>query len=304
LTFGSRPLAPPFQRSEASALDAGTIHFEESQYYTIEVENTVNDDGKPLQALRLDHLLHSFSDLQNPKYLSYGYLRVFNDVLSWKVRPHPLSRVMFIGGGGYTLPRLAEINWPGLEIDVVEIDPAVTRVAHRYFGIPRETAIRSINQDARWFAMRSTDRYDVIFIDAFNDLSVPYHLTTREFAALLRRRLAPNGAIVVNVIDNFERGRFLASYTRTLQGVFGNDNVAIIIENDEDMGDVQSTYVVIASPVLGQILGAIGNGKPIPGDVVARYVRKGIVLTDDYVPVDNMLAPLFAERFAEQQSAE
>lgn len=302
MTFGTRSFDPPYQLRDLSARDSGTVHLEESQYYTIEVENTVADDGRALQGLRLDHLMHSYSDLQDPAYLAYGYLQIFKAAIAWKTRQHPLAELLFIGGGGYTLPRLTERAWPGTQIDVIEIDPAVTRIAHRYFGIPRHTAIRTINEDARWFAMHSTDRYDLIFIDAFNDLSVPYHLTTREFTQQMRNRLAPDGALLVNVIDNFARGRFLASYVKTLQSVFGERNVAVLIETEEDMADLQSTFVVVASPALEQMM-SLPGGKPIPHDKLRDYLvkRDAIVLTDDYVPVDNMLAPLFAERFAEEE---
>jgi spermidine synthase len=172
-----------------------------------------------------------------------------------------------------------------------------------------------VNEDARWFMMRGGDPYDLIFIDAFNDLSVPYHLTTREFTAQVRKRLAPDGALVANVIDNFVSGRFLASYVKTLRSVFGEKNVTVMYETEESLGDVQSTFVVIASPSLDALLSSIQNERafshrPVPAasplsqSVLQRYLRQrqAIVLTDDYVPVDNMLAPLFADRFADETS--
>jgi predicted membrane-bound spermidine synthase len=308
--FGPRRLDPPLQRLQLE--DAEHMHYEESQYYTIQVQPTVrDDDGGALRALHLDHLVHSYTDLDEPSYLAYGYLRVFNEAIRWKARELGAFRLLFIGGGGYTLPRLTEQTYPHAQIEVVEIDPAVTRVAHRYFGLPRDTTVVTFNEDARWFAMSHAPRdYDLVFIDAFNDLSVPYHLTTREFTATLRKHLAPDGALVANVIDNYAKGRFLASYVRTLQSVFGENNVAVILEEEDDADDIQSTYVVVASAALRPLLdGMYGErtfgdpttaaGFPLPPAQVAHYVRErnGIVLTDDYVPVDNMLAPLFAERY-------
>ena len=274
--------------------DTGIVHYEESEYYTIQVERTVRDDtGAPLHALHLDHLVHSYADLDDPAYLEYEYLRIFKDVVDWTAHRKPVFRVLFIGGGGYTLPRLIEQQYPTAEIDVVEIDPAVTRVAYRFFGIARPTAIRSINEDARWYAMHSTAEYDAIFIDAFNDLSVPYHLTTREAMAQLQRLLAPDGALVANVIDDYANGRFLVSYARTLDSVFGAGNVAVLAETPEDVQSARSTFVVVASSESRAIVAA-ASGHPVPA-------RGGIVLTDDYAPVDNMLAPLFTARFVDEQ---
>jgi spermidine synthase len=195
----------------------------------------------------------------------------------------------------------------------VEIDPAVTRVAYRFFGLPRDTNIRTINEDARWYVMRARGEYDIVFIDAFNDLSVPYHLTTRELTQQLRARLAPDGALVANVIDDWGHGRFLASYVKTLQSVFGEKNVAVIMEEPTDMMSEQSTFIVVASAALPRMLAAMYGdrsfGQPVftagylyPHSDLQRYVRnrRGIVLRDDYVPVDNMLAPLFAARFVDE----
>ena len=276
----------------------GIVHYEESEYYTIQVERTVRDDtGGPLHALHLDHLVHSYADPDDPAYLEYEYLRIFKDVVDWTARRKPVFRVLFIGGGGYTLPRLIEQQYPTAEIDVVEIDPAVTRVAYRFFGVAHQTSIRTVNEDARWYAMHTAAdgavEYDAIFIDAFNDLSVPYHLTTRELTAELRRLLTPDGALVANVIDDYANGRFLASYARTLESVFGPGNVAVVAETPEDVQSVRSTFVVVASSEARGIVAA-ASGHPVPA-------RGGIVLTDDYAPVDNMLAPLFTARFVDEQ---
>jgi predicted membrane-bound spermidine synthase len=300
----------PFPSSEAGPAfipeGMGEIHAEESQYYAIRVERTVRDDtGGPLVSLHLDHLVHSYNDLSDPSHLEYGYLRIFNDAVDWRARRSGKFRLLFIGGGGYTLPRAVEHAHPGAEIDVVEIDPAVTRVARRFFGVARSSGIRSINEDARWFAMRSTERYDAMFIDAFDDLSVPYHLTTLEFTRRLAGLLTQDGVLAANVIDDYQNGRFLASYIRTLQEVFGESNVALLMEGPEEMESSRSTFVVFASAALSSVLSAesLPSGAYVlPHSELRRYLqqRRAIVLTDDYSPVDNMLSSLFADRFVDE----
>lgn len=294
-------MPPPHQDPLLQPLGDGTVHFEESQYYTIAVDRTVREDtGAVVHALHLDHLVHSYSDLDDPTYLEYGYLRIFNEVAGAMLRTREKPRFLFIGGGGYTLPRL--LSRSGAEIEVVEIDPAVTRVARRFFGIAPNAPIRTFNEDARWFAMREHRPYDAIFIDAFNDLSVPYHLTTREFALMLRRLLRPSGAVVVNLIDDYQRGRFLPSYLRTLQSVFGADAVRLVLESEEDKSSPRSTFVVIASASHFPFTDA----HPLSRDELRRYLaaRPSMVLTDDHAPVDNMLAPLFTERFVDELQGE
>jgi predicted membrane-bound spermidine synthase len=277
----------------------GTIHFDESQYYTIRVERTLREDnGETINALHLDHLVHSYSDLRDPAYLEYDYLRAFRDGIVQVARRRANFRLLFIGGGGYTLPRLVVTEYPHAHVDVIEIDAEVTRTARQFFGVPRSPRLRTVNADARWWAMRAREEpYDAIFIDAFNDLSVPYHLTTREATVDLVRMLRPDGVLVANVIDDYRNGRFLASYVKTLESVFGPGNAAVRVESREDLLSDRSTFVVMGSRAMPRIPVMLAQ------DEVRRYVssRDAIVLRDDYAPVDNMLAPLFRQRFVDEQ---
>ncbi len=300
LALRTQPLLPP---SHDPVLHAGigTLHFEESQYYTIRVERTVReDDGKPINALHLDHLVHSYADPRDPAYLEYDYLRAFNEVVRETARRRAAFRVLFIGGGAYTLPRLIERDHPHAQVDVVEIDPAVSRVARRWFQLSRGGRIRTVNADARWFAMRAEENgvYDAIFIDAFNDLSVPYHLTTREMTARLDELLRPDGALVANIIDDYQHGRFLPAYVRTLEAVFGQGRVTVALETAEDATSDRSTFVVVASRTLPRF----ENAYVIPQVELRAYLtaRSSRILTDDHAPVDNMLAPLFTRRFVDE----
>jgi len=280
---------PPAQNLQWSPRETGIIHREESQYYAIQVDRTVRaDTGAPIHALHLDRLIQSYADLADPTFLEYGYLHIFDTLIGSDDR-----RLLFIGGGGYTLPRKIEHERHGVAIDVVEIDPAVTRVAQRYFGVPRDTHIRTFTEDARWFATRPRGPYDVIFIDAFNDLSVPYHLTTRETTLRLRSMLAPGGTLAANVIDDFRHGHFLASYVRTVESVFGEANVTLAMEDRAATSRPRATFVVIASARSRPFSGAT-----LPPAALRDYLarRQAIVLTDDFAPVDQMLAPLFAAR--------
>lgn len=306
LALQPRQLRPPVQPL-ALGSERGTIHKEESQYYTIELAAVPRaDNGETILALSLDHLTHSHSDPKDPAHFEYGYLRIFREVIRWKRSTTQDFSVLFLGGGGYTLPRYIEREWPGAGVDVVEIDPAVTRTASRYLGLAPGTRVRTFNEDARWHLMRSNQRYDAVVLDVFNDLSVPYHLTTRQLAGELERLLSVDGVVMANVIDNFARGRFLPSYIRTLQAVFGNEHVALILESPKDMADASSTFVVVASPALGLLLDFIQRspqfeGYVLPHSKLEKYLGgdRGIILSDDYVPVDNMLAARFAERFAD-----
>ena len=205
--------------------------------------------------------------------------------------------------------------YPTAEIDVVEIDPEITRVVHDYLGVPRSTKIRSFNEDGRWFVMNSQDKgkYDFIVGDAFNDLSIPYHLTTKEFALQMAELLKPDGILMANVIDSYQKGLFMPSYIKTLEEVFGKGNVHLVTHKPYEESTGISTRVIVASKKginINDFSSLISGqeGKEVmshvmPQERLQEYLaeRPTIVLTDDYVPVDNLTAPIFEERFGYQR---
>ncbi|HEY8476058.1 MAG TPA: fused MFS/spermidine synthase, partial [Chloroflexota bacterium] len=257
----------------------------------------------------LDHLVHSFNSLEDPTYLHYGYLRVYEDVTAYVASSEPAFRALFLGGGGYTLPRALEVRYPQSRLEVIEIDPEVTAVAYQEMGLPTDTRVVTYNHDGRLMVdelLRAGQRYHLIFGDAFNDLSVPYHLTTREFAEKVRGLLVDDGFYLVNVIDHLQEGQFIRAFARTLGEVF--PHVYIMYEGAPWESGGLSTYVVVASnrPIDQEALerGARrGGGDPVGTRIMPseRYrtwlaAVPAPVLTDEYAPVDNLIAPNFLRR--------
>jgi len=288
----------------------GAYFYKESDYYTIRLTKSVASDRKtPLQRLILDHLIHSYVSLDNPLHIEYPYERIYGEVMKWRYKPRDSFRSLSIGGGGYTFPRYMEVSYPRAHIEVVEIDPEVTRVATEYLGLPANTRIRTTNTDGRWFVMNCKERYDVIFTDAFNDLSIPYHLTTREFMGELKSILDDRGMLMSNVIDNFQKGAFLPSYIRTLRAVFGEGNVYLLSVSPDFENLRISTFIVIACKGGLDVRGFDrwlkrqgGNNTKcavvpdsLMNDLLTKH--KSVLITDDYAPVDNLIAPIFEERF-------
>lgn len=296
-------------------LEEETYFFKESDYYTIKLKKSIRgNNGNPLESLVLDHLVHSYTDLKDPLYLEYEYIRMYEEIVGWQAKKRESLKVLFLGGGGYTFPRFIETKYPRAEIQVVEIDPEITRVVKKYLGVSDPSKIRSFNEDGRWFVMNCKEKatYDLIFGDAFNDLSIPYHLTTREFAMQLRNLLKPDGLLLANVIDSFQKGAFLPSYIRTLEEVFGKGNVHLMTLSSDYEKIGISTCVVVASPQELDMDDFVKTVKEkggemtshvMPQDPLQEYLKKrpSVVLTDDYVPVDNLIAPIFEERFGYRQ---
>lgn len=285
-------------------------YYKESDYYTIKLTKTISTDRKtPLQAMVLDNLIHSYVALDNPLHIEYEYERIYAEVLRWRYGGDTAFKSLTIGGGGYTFPRYMEATFPAAQIDVVEIDPQVTKVVYEHLGLSKQSRIRSFNTDGRWFVMNCKDKYDLIFTDAFNDLSIPYHLTTKEFVEELKSILSPNGIIMSNVIDNFQKGAFLPSFMKTLSAVFGENNVHLISVHPDFANLKISTFIVIAhngtldikafDDWLKEKLGSQAKSALVSKELTKVFLERkdAIVIRDDYAPVDNLIAPVFEERF-------
>jgi len=257
--------------------------------------------------LMLDRLIHSFIVPDDPRALDYGYERAYSNLTQAHAAGGSQIDTLFIGGGGYSFPRYIEAVYPSSTVDVIEIDPAVIGIAYDRLGLPRTSRIRSFSRDARVFLTEWTDpkRYDFIYGDAFNDLSVPYHLTTVEFNRIIAARLKPKGIYLSNIIDKFEGGEFLKAEANALRAVF--PHVYIFGRGETFEPFDRNTYVLMASgpPLNRAALDAITardepslRTMPLSVERFNTYVSSGraITLTDDFVPVDQLLARLFVER--------
>jgi spermidine synthase len=106
-------------------------------------------------------------------------------------------------------------------MDIVEIDPAVVRVARDYFGFDPGPQMRIYTQDGRVFVKRAAQRgetYDLIMLDAFNGDYIPEHLMTREFLEEVASLLTPNGVLAANT---FSISRLYDHESVTYDQVFG-----------------------------------------------------------------------------------
>jgi spermidine synthase len=289
----------------------------ETAYYCINLEPTNSERGDGYR-LVLDRLTHSYI-FKDPTVLEYDYESVYGVVteyLAERLVDRPL-RTLNIGGGGYTMPKFIINGYPTAQVDVVEIDSAVTKFNESYLGLNPNGGIRTYNMDARVFFAWGADgnQYDLIFGDAFNDYSIPYHLTTLEFVNLVKEHLSPDGIYALNTIDDLERGRLLASFLRTVREVFPYVEVSTAGKDWRESG--RNTFVVLASsePIdrdrwlaaadyayahkisAPQSLTLAQVKDLLPTEVVTSITKRigGVKLTDNYAPVDSMTAPLFRE---------
>ena len=157
--------------------------------------------------------------LANPKRFALNYTRMM--LAGTLFTGAPPRRVLIVGLGGGSLPTALREILPKAQIDVVEIDPAVTRVARKYFNFREDPQMKVIELDGRVYvkrAIRSGEKYDVIMLDAFDHEYIPEHLLTREFLTEVKSLLTPQGVVVGNT---FSSSRLYDHESTTYAAVFG-----------------------------------------------------------------------------------
>ena len=346
----------------ATTQEDAIAYVDESNYYYIKVDNST-DMGERKRTLILDNLIHGYFIFGHPERLDYDYEHIYAMVADRVARakakakggqadaaasPAPVN-TLFLGGGAYAFQRYILSKYPQSKVDVAEIDPAVLRANKAALGLDEDTPIETHLGDARQFVERSRGyQFDIVFGDAFNDFSVPWHLTTREFNDKLAALMAPDGVYMINIIDKYvsdkhagtlaERaiakakeagtpvdpelvkraeqakaltfGGFLGSWVKTAKLTFPHIYV-YGTDNDPGLG-TRETFVVVASksPVDLDALGTrpvdpkfdLGGVTFEPRPYTPELMQeldaraRGIILTDDYAPVENLLAPVARTR--------
>jgi spermidine synthase len=127
----------------------------------------------------------------------YEYVRLMFAVLALVKRP---NRVLVLGLGGAALPSLIQKFFPNARIDAVEIDGGVVRAARKYLYYRPSPRTRIYVQDAARFvaSRKGRERYDLIYVDCYDDKHIPKHLLADKFVRSVREILAPTGVVAAN----------------------------------------------------------------------------------------------------------
>jgi MFS family permease len=271
----------------------------ESRYYCAFV---VEDEDRPSgRALWLDTLRHSYVDLEDPTHLEFLYTQLFGDVVdAFRPAGEPVD-ALHIGGGGFTMPRYLRETRPGSDNVVLELDPLLLEVSEQRLGLELGDDITVVTGDAR-LSVRDADRdaFDLVIMDAFGGIAVPWHLATREFLDDVEATMDDGGVFVANVIDHGPRD-FLRAELATVRDVFAH--VAVLGPEDRfaprDRTAGGGNVVIAASQapldldaILERIRARDGDAVVVDGSALDEFIGDAPVLTDDEAPVDQLLTPL------------
>ncbi len=196
--------------------------------------------------------------------------------------------LLILGMGTGTFAEQAQKYFQNVDIKGVEIDQKITNLAHRYFALPKEIPVTTY--DGRAYLNADSGTYDVIMVDAYQDITIPFQMSSKEFFRLVRQHLKPGGVMVVNMnmisqqkdgITDWLSDTISKEFSEVYKAdVAGSTNRELFASNDPTlMRKLPDRISTIKDPELRDMMGLVA------GQMV-RWQPEDRVLTDDRAPVE------------------
>jgi len=269
----------------------------ETPYNHLRIQRGIDAEGRNLLCLSTDPgRFQSAMYTDAPAELALPYTRYF--ALGPALVPEA-RRLLMLGGGGYSVPRwlLAGTSTfvaAKLQLDVVELDPGMTRVAREFFQLPNDPRMRVFHEDARIFCNRNTEKYDLVFADVFGSCyAVPFQAGTIEAMAAMRRAVSDDGALIMNVIAALDgdAGRLFGAIHAGLVRHFAEVHI-FAVTDPANSTLIQNIMLVALPKPRPDIETVLGNLAPRAGDApflasrVTTTVSASEPLRDEFAPVE------------------
>jgi spermidine synthase len=287
-----------------------TIYETDTPYHHLLVADSYDPVHQSyIRILILDDNFHSAMDLKNPDRTVFTYTDYFH--LGFLLNPNT-TKVLFIGGGGFTGPKSFLKDYPSVSVDVAQIDPEVIRVAEQYFGVDSNNSrLHIYNEDGRIFLQKTTQKYDLVILDAYSKTYVPFHLMTAEFFKEIANHLTAHGSVISNLISRIsgDGAKLLRAETNTMHVSF--PNVYTFAVNGPGNQEIQNVILLATVSPNRQTqtdfdrLATTSTKNPPFKDYVGNYFTIGSttdpVLTDNYAPVETLLNPITEQPLRDEQ---
>ena len=177
-----------------------------------------------------------------------------------------------------------------VNVEGVEIDEKITDLAHEYFELPEDIKVTTYDGRAYLQGLGASDKYDVIMVDAFQDITIPFQMSSVEFFSLVKDHLTDDGVMVVNMNMKSDGKEGINEYlSDTISTVFdevytvdvyNNTNRILFASNDPDIiGRFVKGYEREENADLKSMMETVELG-------LVKYEAGDLILTDDKAPVE------------------
>lgn len=198
------------------------------------------------------------------------------------------GNMLVLGMGTGTYAKQCAYYYDPASIEGVEIDQKITDLAGTYFELPDSIAVTTY--DGRSYLAASEGTYDVIMVDAYQDITIPFQMSSVEFFTLVREHLNENGVMVVNMNMYTDSGGNINDYLAdTIASVFdyvytvdvaGTTNRELFAtQNPEALAVFEDGRSMVEEPELQEMLRRVSEG-------IVPYEKGNCLLTDDKAPVE------------------
>lgn len=196
--------------------------------------------------------------------------------------------ILILGNGTGTYATQCERYFDNVSITGVEIDQSITDLAKEYFDLPEDVEV--ITYDGRAYLNAIDEKYDVIMVDAYQDITIPFQMSSIEFFTLVKEHLKDDGVMVVNMNMRGEDSddNITAYLSDTISQVFserylinsGGSNREFFASNNPDMLERCDQNVEKEDdPSLLYLMGIVKNN-------MQKYEPGDKLMTDDKAPVE------------------
>ena len=197
--------------------------------------------------------------------------------------------VLILGMGTGTYAVQCRNYFGDMSVEGVEIDEKITALAREYFHLPEEVGVTTY--DGRAFLNAVDKKYDVIMVDAYQDITIPFQMSSVEFFELVKEHLRENGVMVVNMNMRGSREGNINQYlSDTISQVFdevctmevrGTTNRELFASCNPRMLEAfeQNTEELKGQEDLYRLMRRISDG-------LTAYETGNYILTDDKAPVE------------------
>ena len=208
--------------------------------------------------------------------------------------------ILILGMGSGTYASQCYNYFDNSVITGVEIDKKIIDLAYDRFGLPEDERITCVEFDGRAY-LRGAEKYDVIMVDAYRDVTIPFQMSSAEFFDEVREHLTSDGVMVVNLNMYSSTEDSLDKYIcDTIASVFGtvytadrgSNRIVFASDNPEILARYRDEYPK-SNHALASVLHNVNSR-------LKSYEGGSLILTDDKAPVELLGMQVIDEMIMEQ----
>ncbi len=205
------------------------------------------------------------------------------------IRPEDEGDALILGMGTGTYATQLRHHFPHMRVEGVEIDEKITALSKEYFSFPDDIPVTTYDGRAYLNAIEDSRRYDVIMVDAYQDITIPFQMSSVEFFTLVSEHLTENGVMVVNLNMKSGDDGINAYLGDTISAVF--PSVATVEIPSTTNRELFATRRELSADALVAAAEALANNRlqMLMGMVATElepYTAGDRLLTDDRAPVE------------------